>query len=184
MATPRIALTDTEDWDEETRGLLPPAGRFNIFRALAHHPKLMKRWLVFGNHVLNKSTLPARERELVILRVGWRCDSEYEFAQHTVIGLGAGLTQDEVRRVTLPVDDGGWSEADADLLRAADELVDDRRIADATWASLVERWSTQQVMDLVFTVGQYVLTCMALRTFEVPLDDGLPGYPDGAGEAS
>jgi len=184
MATPRIALTDTDDWDEETLGLLPPQGRFNIFRALAHHPKLMKRWLVFGNHVLNKSTLPPRERELVILRVGWRCDSEYEFAQHTVIGVGVGLTEDEVRRVTLPVADGGWSSGDADLLRAADELVDDRRIADATWASLSERYSTQQLMDLVFTVGQYVLTCMALRTFEVPLDEGLPGYPDRAGESS
>ena len=62
------------------------------------------------------------------------------------------------------------------------ELVDDRRIADATWASLAERYSTQQLMDLVFTVGQYVLTCMALRSFDVPLDEGLPGYPERAGD--
>ena len=45
----------------------------NIFATLAHHPKLLKRWLVFGNHVLAKSTLPARDRELLILRTGWRC---------------------------------------------------------------------------------------------------------------
>ena len=184
MAAPRIALTDEDEWDEETRGLLDLSGRLNIFRALAHHPKLMKRWLVFGSHVLNKSTLPARERELVILRVGWRCDSEYEFAQHTVIGVREGLTEDEVRRVTLPVDDGGWGAPDADLLRAVDELIDDRRIADPTWSALTSRLSTQQVMDLVFAVGQYVMTCMALRTFEVPLDDGLPGFPDRAGDPS
>jgi 4-carboxymuconolactone decarboxylase len=184
MANPRIAVTDEDDWDDETRGLLDLVGRLNIFRTLAHHPKLLKRWLVFGSHVLAKSTLPARERELAILRVGWRCDSEYEFGQHTVIGMQAGLSDDEVRRVTLPVDHGDWDDADATLLRAVDELVDDRRIADPTWAALAERWTTQQVMDLVFAVGQYVLTCMALRTFGVPLDEGTPGFPDRAGETS
>jgi 4-carboxymuconolactone decarboxylase len=184
MATPRIAVTTEDDWDDETRGLLDLTGRLNVFRTLAHHPKLMKRWLVFGSHVLNKSTLPARERELAILRVGWRCDSEYEFGQHTVIGLRAGLTEDEVRRVTLPVAQGAWDDSDAALLRAVDELVDDRRIADPTWATLTERWTTQQLMDLVFAVGQYVLTCMALRTFDVPLDAGTPGFPERAGDPS
>ena len=56
----------------------------NIFKTLAHHPDLMRRWLVFGNHVLFKSTLPARERELVILRIGWLCEAEYEWAKRVL----------------------------------------------------------------------------------------------------
>ena len=58
-------LIPIEEWDDETKALLGGNPVINIFATLAHHPKLMKRWLVFGNHVLAKSTLPARDRELL-----------------------------------------------------------------------------------------------------------------------
>ncbi len=173
---PRLPPTTEADWDDETRTLLDRLGRLNIFTTLAHHPKLLKRWLVFGGHVLSKSSLPARERELVILRVGWRCGSEYEFGQHTLIGREVGLTDDEIRRLAAAGLDG-WSERDATLIKAADELVADQRIADPTWAALNQEWTTQQVLDLVFAAGQYVLTCMALNTLEVQRDAGVPGFP-------
>ncbi len=174
---PRLAPTTAADWDEETAALLAASGDLNIFTTLAHHPKLLKRWLVFGGHVLAKSSLPARERELVILRTGWRCGSEYEFGQHTVIGLDSGLEEDDIARLAGPGDAEGWSPDDALLVRAVDELVDDHCLADDTWASLVARWSTQQVMDLVFTVGQYQLVSMALRSFGVQREPGVPGFP-------
>ena len=47
---------------------------------------------------------------------------------------------------------------------------------DETWTALAERWSVEQLMDLVFTVGQYVLVSMALNTFGVQPDEGLPGW--------
>jgi 4-carboxymuconolactone decarboxylase len=172
----RIAPLPEDQWDEETAALLDAVGPLNLFTTMANHPKLMKRWLVFGGHVLSKSTLPARERELVILRVGWRCGSDYEFGQHTLIGRDVGLDDEEIRRTTVDgLDD--WSDDDAALVTAADELVADQRIGDATWARLQQRWSTEQLMDLVFTVGQYVTVCMALRTFGVQRDAGVPGFP-------
>jgi 4-carboxymuconolactone decarboxylase len=176
MTEPRLAPTTERDWDDETRTLLDGLGRMNIFTTLAHHPKLLKRWLVFGNHVLAKSTLPDRERELVILRVGWRCGSEYEFGQHTVIGQRLGLTSDEVSRVATE-GTAHWPEADAELLQAADELVRDHTLSDATWAALTARWDTEQVIDLVFAVGQYMLVSTALNTFGVQRDEGVPGWP-------
>jgi len=179
MATqPRIEPTVEEDWDDETRELLDRVGRLNVFTTVAHHPKLLKRWLVFGAHVLAKSSLPARERELVILRVGWRCGSPYEFGQHTLIGERVGLTSEEIRRLAEPGSDG-WSGRDATLIAAVDELVDRQRITDSTWTALGGEWSTQQLLDLVFAVGQYVTTCMALNTFGVVRDDGVPGFPEG-----
>jgi TRAP-type mannitol/chloroaromatic compound transport system permease large subunit len=69
--TPRIPPLAVEEMDEESRVPFGDGPILNIFRTLAQHPKLMKRWLVFGTHVLGKSTLPAREREIVILRIGW-----------------------------------------------------------------------------------------------------------------
>jgi alkylhydroperoxidase family enzyme len=176
MTEPRLAPTTDADWDDETRDLVEGLGRMNIFATLAHHPKLLKRWLVFGNHVLNKSTLPARERELAILRVGWRCGSDYEFGQHTVIGRREGITDEEIARLATESLDG-WSATDATIVRAADELVAGHTLSDATWAALTTAWSTQQVMDLVFAVGQYVLTCMALNSFRVQREAGVPGFP-------
>ena len=96
----------------------------------------MKRWLVFGNHVLGKSTLPARERELVILRIGWLCRSGYEWGQHVAIGKAAGLSDEEIARIPKGADAAGWSAADRALLRATDELHGDAFISDATWAEL------------------------------------------------
>jgi len=173
---PRVAPTSAAERDAETEALVASMGGLNIFATLAHHPKLLKRWLVFGNHVLNKSTLPARERELLILRTGWRCGSEYEFGQHTVIGRREGLTDTEIARLATDGLDG-WSPTDAALVRAADELAAHHVVADATWAELTATWSTEQVMDLVFTVGQYALVSMALRTFGVQRDEGVPGFP-------
>lgn len=172
----RIPPTEPDERDDESRAVIDNSGGLNIFATLAHHPKLMKRWLVFGNHVLNKSTLPARERELLILRVGWRCNADYEFGQHTGIGKEAGVTDEEIRRLAAePIE--GWSDADAALVRAADELVADHRIGDATWADLSARWTTEQLMDIVFAAGQYVLVSMALNTLGVQREEGVPGFP-------
>ena len=73
----------------------------------------------------------------------------------------------------------GWSDADRTLLRATDELCNDAFISDATWAALRSSWSEQQVVDLIFTVGQYNLVSMALNSLGVQLDDGVPGFPKG-----
>jgi alkylhydroperoxidase family enzyme len=163
------------EWPPE---VFQPAGKtppLNIFTTLARHPDLMRRFQVFGAHVLAKSTLPARERELVILRTGFRCNSAYEFHQHTRIGLASGLTRDEIAK--LQRDASEWSGPDAALVRAADELHDDQMISDATWNELAARFSEQQLMDLVFAIGQYTLVSMALNTFGVQIEDGTKGFP-------
>jgi len=186
LKTPRVApLTDAE-MDAETRALLGASSGgirggpiLNIFRTLAHHPKLLKRWLVFGAHVLAKSTLPPRERELAILRIGWRCRSEYEWGQHAAIGRACGLSDEEVRRTTAPAGAPGWNAFDAAIVRAVDELHDDAFLSDASWQALTAKWSTEQVIDFVFAVGQYNLVSMALNSLGVQLDAGVEGFPDG-----
>jgi alkylhydroperoxidase family enzyme len=177
---PRLAPLPVEAWDDETRQVLgvDRGGRnLNIFGTLARHPKLLKRWLVFGNHVLSKSTLTARDRELLILRTGWRCRAPYEWGQHVVIARGSGISDDEIARVAEGPDAAGWDDADASLLRAVDELHDDACLSDATYAALAARYSEEQLIDLVFTVGQYQLVSMALNTFGVVRDDGATGVP-------
>ena len=159
---------------------IPPletADGANITRTLAHHPDLAEAWLTFARYVLGNSTLPPRERELLILRIGYLRGSEYEWGQHTRIGREAGLTDDEILRVVEGPEAPEWSPFDRTLLRAVDELHRDSEIGDATWDHLATRYDTRQLMDVVFTVGQYNLVSIALRTFRVPLDEGVEGFP-------
>ncbi|HKQ78146.1 MAG TPA: carboxymuconolactone decarboxylase family protein [Blastocatellia bacterium] len=180
LTQPRLEPLAEEKWDDETRELLERLqmdGRvFNIFRTLAVHPKLLKRWLVFGNHILYKSSLPPRERELLILRTGWLCRAEYEWGQHVVIGKKAGLSSDEINRIKDGPDAPGWSEQDATLLRAADELHSQAFISDPVWNALAASFDAQQLIDLIFTVGQYNLVSMALNTLGVQLDEDVMGF--------
>lgn len=180
LTEPRIAPLPESEWNEEQQEIFKHqrmrGNVQNIFRTLANHQKLAKRWLVFGNHVLAKSTLPARDREIAILRIGWRCQSAYEWGQHVYIGQQAGLSLDEIERVKQGAAADGWTEHERLLIRAADELKDDAFISDATWAGLKTTFNDQQMMDLVFTCGQYNLVSMALNSFGVQLDPDINGF--------
>lgn len=181
LTTPRIPPLPRTEWNTATQELLSRFEReghvFNIFATLARHPDLLRRWLVFGNHVLGKSTLPARERELAILRMGWLCRAEYEWGHHVEIGKQAGLSEDEIKRVGKGPDAPGWNTFESALLRAVDELHADSFISDTTWRALSDRYNSQQLLDLIFTAGQYKLVSMALNSVGVQLEDGYERFP-------
>ena len=179
---PRIApvrVDDVAKLDGAQKEMLDKLGKgplLNIMGTLLNHPELMRRWMVFANHVLGKSTLPAREREVVILRIGYLCRSGYEWGQHVVIARRSGLSDDEIRRIKEGPKAKGWSEADRLLLQATDELHEDAFVGDATWNALAKHFETQQMMDIVFAVGQYNLVSMALNSFGVQAEPGLPTF--------
>src|SRR5215470_4048842 len=176
LTQPRIPPLPSSEWSSDVQEMMATLKRdgqvFNIFRTLARHPGLLRRWLVFANHVLAKSTLPARERELAILRTGWLCRAEYEWGHHVAMGKEAGLTADEIERVRRGPSDPGWAPLEAALLRAVDELRGDSFISDATWKVLAQHYNEQQILDLIFAVGQYTLVCMALNSVGVQLEEG------------
>jgi len=171
LSAPRVAPLELDQVDAETHALLEGTLRrgspSRIFATLAHHPKLLKRWMVFGRHILEKSTLPPRERELVVLRIGWLCRSSYEFSAHVPIGKAAGLSDADIERLKQGPDAPGLDPFDRVLLQAVQELEDDAFVTDATWQALSERLDVQQCMDLIFTVGQYRMVSMALNSLGV-----------------
>ena len=177
---PRIAPLEADEWSDAAAELMRPfvdQGRiFNIFKTLTNHPDLAKRWMVFANHILGKSSLSVRDRELVILRIGYLCQAGYEWGQHVLIARQAGMSDDEIRSAKTGPDTPGLSELDRLLLKATDELHADAHVSDETWDGLSKHYDTQQMMDLVFTIGQYNLVSMALNSFGVQLDEGLPGW--------
>lgn len=181
LASARVEpLSDAEMNADQKAVVEPMGGRvLNIFRTLVREPKALKGFLGWGNYVLSRRNgLPAREREIVILRIGFLCKSGYEWTQHRAIGLREGLTEDEIERIKAGPDAPGWSDADRALMQASDELHHDHFISDATWAALAQHFDQKQQMDVVFTAGQYTQVSMMLNTFGVQLDAGQTLDPD------
>jgi alkylhydroperoxidase family enzyme len=186
----RISPLPPGDWPPEMADALaalrPPAPRhpfpsrdpgrpkgLNALGLLAHHPALTTAYHHFNGHVLFATTLTPRQRELLVLRVAVLRDAAYEWAQHAVLAGDAGIAPEELDRIHSGPRAEGWTPFEAALLAAADELVADARITEPTWAALAAELDTQQLMDLVFTVGAYDLLAMAFRTFDVALDADL-----------
>ena len=150
----------------------------DVFQTCLRNIELCRNWMEFTNYILSdRSSITPRDRELLILRTGYLCRSDYEWAQHAALGLRIGLTNEELTRITRGPDAAGWTPADATLLRAADELHRDQHISDATWARLRERFDERQMMDIIFTVGQYTIVSMYLNSAGVQLEKGQTGIP-------
>ena len=186
LKEPRIKPLAESEWTEEQQQILnrrrpDRGGRVaNIYTTLANHPKMAGKWIDgFPTYVFRESTLPAREREILMLRIGWLSWCEYEFGQHTLIAKSVGLTDEEIKRITEGPRASGWDSFDVTLLQAVDELYYDAFITDATWNALAKRYNQQQLMDVVVTVGQYNLVSMFLNSLGVQLDPGVPGFPKG-----
>jgi 4-carboxymuconolactone decarboxylase len=187
---PRIPPLPPDQWGDDVRaGLasLRPAGAtqelrrspdgpkgLNVLGTLAQHPTLMQAYHTFNGHLLYTTTLTARQRELLILRVAARRGAEYEWRQHVHIARDAELLSDaEIERVAEGPHAADWSPFEAAMLRAVDELLADALVTDATWSVLADELDHHQLMDLVFTVGAYDLLAMAFRSFGIQLDADL-----------
>jgi alkylhydroperoxidase family enzyme len=148
----------------------------NVLGMQAWHPELSQAFNTFQGYLLYRLALTRRQRELAVLRVSFRRQSDYEWAQHAATAADNGIEPDELARIRQPVDTPGWSDEERLLLQAADELVAEGCIADDTWAGLSSRFDERQLLELIFTVGAYDALAMALRSFGIQLDDDLVGF--------
>lgn len=180
---PRIAPLKREEWTDAAREVFAFWGepnaweegsKTNVMMVLANHPPLANVYNPWSKHLLMGNTLGVRQLELIILRVAWRVRSEYEWHNHVGYGLKAGLTLEEIGALREAPEAGAWGEQDLAVLRAVDELIDQGRIADPTWTTLVKFYDRRQMMDLVFSIGHYVMTSWALSSFGVKLESPDP----------
>jgi alkylhydroperoxidase family enzyme len=178
----RLLPVPASEWTDAHREALGTRARgdetADVFQTCLRNVELCRNWMTFTNYILSERiSITTRDRELLILRTGYLCRSDYEWAAHAALGLRIGLTNEELTRITRGPDAAGWTAADATLLRAADELHRDQHISDATWTRLRERFDERQMMDIIFTVGQYTIVSMFLNSAGVQLESGQTGIP-------
>jgi alkylhydroperoxidase family enzyme len=111
------------------------------------------------------------------MRTAFLVGAEYEWAHHVEYARTAGFTGDEITRIATGADATGWSEEHRAVLRAADELRREAFITDRTWSILAKHYNTKQLVEIVFTVGGYSMTGLAINSFGIQTEPGYPEFP-------
>lgn len=180
LDTPRIERVE-KPWSAAEAAILSPRERngnvLGVWSTCANAPALCNAWLEFTDYLLQESTLPIRDRELLILRIGYLNQGAYEWAAHRGLALAVGITEGELLDIAEGSSASGWNDWDATLIRAAEELHENALITDTTWEALAARYTKRQMMETVFTVGQYNMVAMYLNSLGVQFEDGWIGPP-------
>jgi alkylhydroperoxidase family enzyme len=147
-----------------------------VFVTFVRNPPADRLRGPINQHILNATTLPARQRELLLMRIGVLCRSEYEWAAHSRSGRRTGMTDADVARIVAGPDSGGGDAIETALLRATDELHRDDRVSDETWSALAKGLDTRQLLDMLIAVGGYRSTSMAINSAGVQLDANMADF--------
>jgi alkylhydroperoxidase family enzyme len=175
----RLAPLDPKEASTVVRALIRGVNRVgkleasNLFMMLMHNFRLFFNWLMFAKVLMPYGEIDRRSTELVILRVGWNCRARYEWGQHVDIGMRAGVTVEDIRKIPL----GGAGFADEPrmqaVMNACDEFHRERMIAEPTWWVLEKHYSTRHLLELVMLIGHYEMLAGVLNSTGLPLDTRL-----------
>ena len=143
----------------------------NLFKVLGHSPYIGLNWHRLGNSILTGEELPPRLREIAILRVGSLTKSDYEFTQHTNIGLSAGLTQEQIQAIHDWQSSPLFNEQERAVLAYVDEVERDIKVSDNTFTALKGFLSEHAIVELTVVIGYYGMVCRFLIALYVELED-------------
>jgi alkylhydroperoxidase family enzyme len=167
----RLPYVDPEQAPEavrETLARLPV--KLNIFRMMAHAETSFRPMMSLGMSILAQQQLSAKLRELVILRVGSLSKARYEWVQHVPIALAAGASDAQIAALERGDIEGPFDALERVVLRFTTEVVQQVRATDETFAALTGFVSAREVVELVLTIGYYMMIARLLETTAVDMD--------------
>ena len=177
----RVTPLEPSEWSPEVRQWLDRSGSGRpvaaIYRTYARHLAMDQPRTQVSEHIRQTSTLTPRVREMLIMRIGLLCRSEYEWAAHAPAGRRTGMTDADVDRIVNGPDSGGGEALEVALLRAVDELYRDDVVSQKTWSALAAGLDTKQLLDVLITAGGYRMVSMALNSLGVQLEPGAVRFP-------
>ena len=147
-----------------TGGIFKNADRNPPLLTFAHHPTLGDVFSQFNIHLLTTNTMPVKQRQIAIMRTAWVCKATYMWSSHLNTSMSVGLDPEMYEPIKVGADDPYFTDFERVVIRATEELIDDRRIGDENWAALMAEWDDRQMLDFIFTVGCYVLTAGFMRS--------------------
>jgi 4-carboxymuconolactone decarboxylase len=161
--------------DMKTAAGIPQNGYMpEFFAIMLRHPKLFRGHSDLAMVLMAGGDLSVRDRELAVLRIGWICQAPYEWNAHVDMAKRfSALNEEEIERVITGSSAPGWSEHDAAVLRAVEELIADAMITDETWATLAKIYDERKFLELPILIGQYLGVAFLQNSIRARL---MPGH--------
>lgn len=181
MSTQRIQPVEPPFSSELTSlfDVVMPAGMppLNIFRTVGRNPRVLSR-MVHGG-LLDKGSITLPQRELVILRTCAVCGAEYEWGVHVAaFAEKAAFSQQQIADTCADdVDPDLWSEEAQSLIDMVDELHQDARISDRTWARLAQHFNDEQLVELTMLAGLYHAVSFMVNGLQIQREAFAPVFP-------
>ncbi len=171
----RLSQVRTEALTEEmtlflskwTGGIFQDADSNPVLLTIAHNPKLADAFSQFNIHLLSANSLPVRQRQITILRTAWLCRATYMWSSHLRTSLRCGIEPEVFGEIRLGAGSSYFSGFEQTILRATDELVNERQVSDASWNDLRIVWCDEQILDFLFTVGAYAMLAGVMRSIGI-----------------
>jgi len=145
--------------------------RMALFRTLVRFPEMFAAMRGLGSRVSSLPAMSNYDRELVIMRVAWLYRSEYEWGAHHDAALRAGISEAQIEAIKVGAADSIWNPWERTLMAVADQLVRDAFLDDATWSSLREQYSEEDILGLLGMVAHYHMVAMVTNTFGIRPDE-------------
>ncbi len=140
---------------------------------LLHSPDLAARVADTGAYVRFDFTMPESLKETVIITAAAHQKSQYEFAAHARLARQAGVSDATIKAIADGTAPDGLSGDEELLVRYTTELLRNRKITDATFNAVKDKWGEKGVVDVTTLIGHYLLVAQILAAFDVELAPGM-----------
>lgn len=169
----RLPYPDPATQPAELRDRLARLGSLNVTRMMSHSEGAMQAYARLGTFLLRKGVLDPVLREMVILRIGQLCGSDYEWHQHVSVARAVGMDEATLAAIEARTFDRLGASAQA-ALRVAEEIANDRGASAAAMAAAAGHFSQEELVEIVLTAGYYVMTAGFLLSFGIEIEDTPP----------
>jgi len=112
--------------------------------------------------------------ELAICLTARHLRASYEWHAHAPLAVEAGVPAAAIEAIRTGATPSFTAPDQVFVHRVVTELIDTKRLTDATFAEAVARFDEQGIVELGTIVGYYTAVGNALNAFQVPLPAGAP----------
>lgn len=156
---------------DEVVGTRPPPGPGPVGVSL-YSPPIAAIWNDLNTYLRNDSIIGRGFFELAVLVAAYEIEQQFEYTGHEPAALEFGISQAAVDAVKYNRPIAGLPEKESIVIEVGRKLLRDHELDADTFARAVELFGEQGLVELITTMGDYVMVGMVLTAINQQLPAG------------